>query len=100
MPHAAQEDVKLKRKSNTGNSLYWFILAGINLDIEFKRQKAWPNWCKKHNFDDSEQFYSFLEVKQKQFLAKPDKDKYDVRDKKQNNILVKQPDLASQFECT
>lgn len=60
MPHAAQEDVKLKRKSNTGNSLYRFILAGINLDIEFKRQKLDQIDARNTTLTTQNNFIAFL----------------------------------------
>ena len=51
--------------------------GGINLNVEFRRQKAWTNsGCKKHNFNNTEPISKILEVTLQQSLAMPDKAKY------------------------
>jgi hypothetical protein len=60
--------------------------GGINLNIELKRRKAQSNWCKKHNFDDTERLSKILEVKLQQSLTTPDKAKYDIHANKQHNF--------------
>ena len=59
--------------------------GGINLNIELERQKL--DQIDARNIRTSlRQTYSFPEVKLQQSLTKPDKDKYDIHDKKPRTL--------------
>ena len=87
----------INNTQNSPQTYAWMLTFAVPGRAKLEGQNARCYSCKKHKILSSlSQNYSFPQGKLQLSLTRPDKDKYDTRDKKQLNLLqlMKQPGPA------